>query len=403
MSTQTLRLGSVDHGAMPPDLSAFLMPIHEMTMLRRRPGKMRGERKGEWLGFQERDGRAVTVLQRRLKHAGVYPYGSIDGVYDYRVMASVRLFQEYVRTVEGDLTIGAADGIAGPMTQEHLQRWDETGLRSAWGEASSDRPTPAYRQWMQALHAIKAAYTDHPTALLRRISQVAVPSDTVPVAGWRLEPGRIQLVGIRRDADRSTRANDDVFVLLLGGLVFAFFGTTDPGTTTNAAGAPFLVHGQHRYRFGWHKQSNMDTVYRALKPCTNGVLVVRDGDRDFVLDEDEMHGELEVNPSINIHWGGRGTSNWSAGCQVVCGRAYINHADAVVDCTASAAVNYSTLGTRVNSIYQTKGAYTVLADLITAFSGSIHEVDYLLLYEADLDRHTALGAEVARRLSERMR
>ena len=147
----------------------------------------------------------------------------------------------------------------------------------------------------------------------------------------------------------------------------------------------------------------MQTVYRALKPRTRGVVVVRDGDRDFALDEDEVHGELEVNASINIHWGGRGTSNWSAGCQVICGRAYINHADEVVDCSAAAAVNYSTLGTRVNGIYQTKGAYTVLADLITAFSGSVYEVDYLLLYAEDLDRHTDLGAAVAQRLLERMR
>ena len=252
MSVQTLRLGSVDHGAMPPDLAAFLMPVHEMTMLRRRPGKMRGERKGEWVAFHELDGQAVTALQSTLKHAGFYPFGAIDGVYDYRVMSSVRLFQEYVRTVEGDVTIGASDGIAGPMTQRHLQRWADAGLRSAWGQASSDAPTPRYRQWMQALQAIKAAYLREPTALLRRVQTMTVPSDTVPVVDWRLEPRRIHLVGIRRDADRGTRANDDVFVLLMGGLVFAFFGTTDPGTTTNAAGAPFLVHGQHRYRFGWH-------------------------------------------------------------------------------------------------------------------------------------------------------
>ena len=43
----------------------------------------------------------------------------------------------------------------------------------------------------------------------------------------------------------------------------------------------------------------------------------------------------------------------------------------------------------------TKGAYSVLVDLVTAFSGDVHEVDYMLLYERDLDLEPAIGRGAA--------
>ncbi len=228
------------------------------------------------------------------------------------------------------------------------------------------------------------------------------PSDTLTTPEWRFDPREIHLVGIRRDeAQPGKRMNDDVYVLLMNGLVFAFYGTTDPGKSGHDGGAPFLVPGQHLYRFGWHKVTDMERVYRALKPAGRGVLVIRDSNRDDALGESDLAGSLETNASINVHWGGKGTSNWSEGCQVICGRGYINHHGQQVDCSDFAASNYTQLGTGQGRYYS-KGAYSVLVDLVTAFSGSIHAARYMLLYERDLTLEPAIGAGRAREILERI-
>ena len=402
-----IKLGVVDQGARPPDLNAYFTRIHEPTMVRRQRHRFRGERKGHWLDFSEVPPPPVADLQRFLKDAGFFPFGAVDGLCGYRTMSSMRLFQEYVRTVEGDPSIGPADGMFGPKTFTHVERWQRDGLKADWVNVSSQNPHPEYRTWMALLAKARQHYQANPTAMLQAVNAYPHASDTVKVAHWDFDPGRIHLVGVRRKETQrpegGKRSNDDVFILLINGLVFKFFGTTDPGFTTNANGAPFLVQGQHKYRFGWHKQSDMDKVYRALKPLSTGVLVVRDGNRDMALTEDDFTGTLERNASINVHWGGRGTSNWSAGCQVICGRGYINHNDEAIDCSAYAATNYSTLGTNVNGVYQTKGAYSVLADLVTAFSGDVHAANYMLLYEQDLDLSPEIGAAQAEAILERIR
>jgi hypothetical protein len=158
------------------------------------------------------------------------------------------------------------------------------------------------------------------------------------------------------------------------------------------------VPGQHKYRFGWHKMTAMKRVYRARKPATAGVLVIRDGNRDDAFTDADLTGKLEANASINVHWGGKGTSNWSEGCQVICGRGYVNHDDQAVDCLTFADSTYENLATRPNGVYVTKGAYSVLVDLVTAFSRDVHAADYMLLYERDLDLEPELGAAVAKNL-----
>lgn len=392
-----IKLGTCDRGCGPADERTYFGDKHEPAMPRN--GRFRGERKGEWLGFTERDGEAVTNVQRFLKTAGFFPLGKIDGVCGYRTASSIRLFQEYVRSVEGMAEIGAPDGMFGRKSEQQMARWQRDRLVAEWHN-SSGQPQPEYNDWMRLLKRIKAHYTQQPTPLLRRINDHDGRTDSLPVAAWNFEPTRIHLVGIRRhEAQPGKRENDDVFILLINGAVFKFYGTTDPGKSSNRAGAPFLVHGQHRYRFGWHKQSDRNKVYRALKPRSSGVLIVRDGDRDFALTDSDLAGRLENNASINIHWGGRGVSNWSEGCQVICGRAYVNHRNDLVDCSHLAASTYSTLGTRVAGHYQTKGAYSVLVDLVSAFSGNEHALDYMLIYEEDLRLDPGFGNDMAARIN----
>jgi hypothetical protein len=71
------------------------------------------------------------------------------------------------------------------------------------------------------------------------------------------------------------------------------------------------------------------------------------------------------------------------------GRAYIDPQGEKRDCAAFAAAGYAALGTKRNGIIQTKGAYTLLADLVTALSGAIpgdNTVHYMLLADQDLAR-----------------
>ena len=386
----TVKLGSCDQGCVPPETTAFLRPIHENKMLE--TGRLRGEAESEWLHFAESPGSQVRDLQRFLKAAGFFPHGKVDGICGYRTTASLRLFQEYVRTVEGQNSIGAADGVLGAQAQTHIQRWQADGLRANWTEVTSATPTDGYRAWMRLLANAKEHYQRHPTTLLKLVDQFSAPTATRKAVSWTFDPGRIHLIGVRRNEGvPGPRVNDDVFVLLVNGVVFKFFGTTDPGKTENASGAPFLVPGQHLYRFGWHKIGDMARVYQALKPQRSGVLVVRDIDRDAALTDSDLAGTLESNESINVHWGGRGATNWSEGCQVICGKSYINHEGAPVDCTGFAALRYVELGQRPGGTYMTKGAYSVLVDLVTAFSGDVHAADYMLLYEQDLDLEPSIG------------
>jgi len=393
-----IRLGTCDPGCRPNDPASYFAARHEAGM--RPKTQFRGERLGEWLGFRSATEHSVAEVQRFLQERGFFPFGEIDGLCGYRTASSMRLFQEYVRSIEGDASVGSPDGIFGRKSLAHMRRWQEQDLEADWNRFSDRSPQPEFRKWMDLLAAIKSHYLARPTGLLRKVADFDRPTDTRAVGAWDYDPSRIHLIGIRRnEAKPGKRENDDVFILLINGVVFKFYGTTDPGKSSHRAGAPFLVHGQHRYRFGWHKQSDKQKVYRALKPRSSGVLIVRDSDRNFALTEADRAGRLENNASINVHWGGRGVSNWSQGCQVICGRGYVNHNNDLIDCTEFAASTYATLGRKVDGRYQTKGAYSVLVDLVTAFSGAEHALDYILLYEDDLKIDPEFGADIAARIN----
>lgn len=89
------------------------------------------------------------------------------------------------------------------------------------------------------------------------------------------------------------------------------------------------------------------------------MIIVHSGGRDGLLEDHGYDGpSAEVNPSSNVHWSGIGTGNWSV-------------------------AGYSTLSGK-----RTKGAYSVLCDLITVFSPDASiggdGLLYTLLFEDDL-------------------
>lgn len=120
-------------------------------------------------------------------------------------------------------------------------------------------------------------------------------------------------------------------------------------------------------------------------------------DNDHALTSNDLairgSNSLEANNSINIHWSGIGTSNWSAGCQVIVGKNYINNHNELVDCSEFSSTAYNDLTT---SSKKTKGAYNVLADLVVCYSKpGIDHVLYTLGREESLNLDANFGANYA--------
>ena len=407
-----ITLGTYDTNVQKETLDDYIEHAKKLTGVETWENKLRGEKDGDWAEFRELSGSTMTVAdaQSFFKNAGFFPSGKIDGICGYRTLSAIRLFQEYVRTIEGDAGIGSPDGVMGPKTIAHANRWKSKNQKAEWAVVTSTNPGKEYAVWVDLLGKVKQKYSTAPNKMLQEVNKFSKSSDTVKVSDWDFDPNKIHLIGIRRNeaqVDDGVQRFDDAFVLLIRGLAFKFLGSTDPGSTENADGFPFLTQGQHLYRFGWHKISDLKRVFQALKPLTTGVLIVRT--KDMVLTEEDLAKGLERNNTINVHWGGEGllkVGSWSVGCQVIVGKGYINHDDEVVNCAGFAAPKYDQLGVKNNNgVVQTKGAYNILTDLVAALSGASPDdnvVRYTLLYEQDLELSPEIGPNKAREIVARL-
>ncbi|MEQ1744188.1 MAG: peptidoglycan-binding domain-containing protein [Saprospiraceae bacterium] len=363
-------LGSVDADAMPANKDEFFNRFHAaLADPLKQKRQFRDEGNSAWSDFQPMQGNGVRQLQQFLLDAGFLARpDAVDGIYGYTTQAGVRLFQEYIRTVRGDASIGVPDGVAGPNTLGFVEKWKQDNLGVCeWG-ASANAPSQEYKNWIALLEKAKSHFQTNPSPIRQRVEAYAKPTDTRKVNDWDVSPETIHLIGLRNGQEIFTgrRENDDLFVLLIRGMVFKFWGSTDPNPNmADRKDIPFLIEGQHHYQFGWHKVSDEKTVYRALRPASVGVLVFRDKNADRILTEADIATGFEETPNttINIHWSGVGSANFSAGCQVIAGHSYINHKDSLVPCSTFAAVSYSELGSQ-----KTRAAYNVFTDLLLAYA-----------------------------------
>lgn len=388
-----IELGSCDAGVSDSQCKAYLTVVEQTT----RVPYAQIEDGLDKVSFKPyaRAGQAMSVaeVQRALKDLGFFPGGKDDGICGYRTQSAIRLFQEYLYAVEGKKDC-LPDGQFGPKSQGYLRDWLATGKRPHWAATveqwRAGQIGGEYAQWLAFLERVKQHCLANPNRMLQKVNAYTGATDTRKVADWDFRAaGNIHLIGIRRREFQ--QRSDDVLVLLIKGLVFKFQGSTEPGAAaTETTDPPFLVQGQHHYHFGWHRKT-----YLALRPLSlaTGVLVQRS--KDFKLDEADLARPLEVNPTINVHWGGRGfnaVGDWSHGCQVISGSVYIDDQDQLRNCGAYAATA-STEPTKVPG--KTRGAYNVLLDLVTALGSDLGTtVKYMLLDEPDL----ALDADLKARL-----
>ncbi|MDO7170580.1 peptidoglycan-binding domain-containing protein [Mariniflexile sp. AS56] len=404
-------LGDCDAGSQPQNRQLYLKPFHTDGLL---VGKVsfRDDDRTKWRSFREDSGKHVSKLQHFLHKAGFMPRASFDGVFGYVTQAAVRLFQEYVRSIEHVKDM-VPDGIVGNGTMKHVERWQQENKVAEWGTRNANNPTKQYTDWMDLLQQAKRHYEANPGPVLKHLNGISKTYATRKPSDWTFKTSDIHLIGVRRNQTQSTtrRENDDLFFLLINGMVFTFWGSTDSSVNmAERKDEAFLIEGQHEYRFGWHKISVEQKIYRALKPKDpNGVMILRDWDNDNALTDADLkvtdsNGKLkgiQVNPSINIHWSGIGTSNYSAGCQVIAGKSYINHNNELQDCSKFASSSYSGL---TDSNKQTKGAYNMLTDLILCYAPPhVTSIFYTLGREDSLALSNNFGAEFATNVLKRLK
>ena len=405
-----ISLGKVDKGALPADKSSFLSVFHaSLADNLKQKLKFRDEGNNAWCDFEETEGSSVRELQQFLHDTGFMPKARMDGIFDYTTQAAVRLFQEYLRTVDGSTAIGTPDGVVGPNTFRHIEKWKQEKAGSDrfvsdWGKSGAQNPSAEFEQWIQLLDRAKNHFQANPSPLTQYMASFTQPTDTRRIDHWDTSRESIHLIGLRRGQEQfgGRRENDDLFVLLINGMVFKFWGSTDPNPDMSERhDIPFLVEGQHQYEFGWHKIGDEKTVYRALRPHSAGVLVFRDKNADRALTEADVVRGVDTSPNttINIHWSGIGRANFSAGCQVIAGKSYINHHGQVVDCNAFAASSYGELGSS-----KTRGAYNVFTDLLLTYAApGVHTIAYTLGRDETLRLSDALNAGFVEETVARMK
>jgi hypothetical protein len=401
----TLRLGVVDSGKTPVNKAAFFKDFHrDMHPGLQNKLKFRDEANFKWSDFNEISGNEVLGLQSFLKEKGFFPNADLSGIFGYGTQSATRLFQEYVHSIEGDTSIGTPDGIAGSNTLAHMNRWKQNNVKNTWAQFSASNPSEEFTKWIGILNNAKTFYVSTPNPIMEQLTAKSGTSDSLAPRDWKFDPEDVHLIGIRRNEDETAakRQNDDLLILLIKGMVFKFWGSTDPNAAVvNRSDEAFLVEGQHKYRFSWHKKGDAKKIYKALMPYSKGVLVFRDRTNSNSLTEaDVIRGFDAPNTTINIHWSGDGHFNHSAGCQVISGRSYLDPFGKLVSCKSYSAPSYNDLENG-----KTRGAYNVLSDLVICYNKAGSDtVWYTLGREKNLRETNAnLPSEFTKEMVEKLK
>ncbi|MCP9237762.1 peptidoglycan-binding protein [Lewinella sp. JB7] len=377
-----LRLGRTDDPVSLTDAEkrSFLSLYHHPVGFPEGEHRFRDDSRNEWRDWEAVPGNRIRMLTQSLQKSGFMPHAAHDGIFGYVTQAAVRLFQEYVRTTDlpavtdGQFPPSWPDGVVGADTTFHLKRWEREDRRTRW---SDEERSPDHDRWIRWLQDCKAHYRQAPTETMRHLIGAARRGDSLVPDAWEFDPDEPHLVGLRFGATSGlpagrTRPVDDLFVLLLRGKTFYFWGSVDANPRQGREG--YLTEGQHLYRFDWHNISpNRRTrIYKAARPAGAGVMVIRDVHDDNALTSRNRRDGFDPvpNPTFNVHWSGLGISNWSAGCQVISGSSYLNDRDEFIDCGPFTARNDRERGGRrvAGGPRLTMGAYTLLSDLLLVYT-----------------------------------
>jgi peptidoglycan hydrolase-like protein with peptidoglycan-binding domain len=120
----------------------------------------------------------VADVQRALRSIGYFPGGKSDGICGYRTQSAMRLFQEYVRSVEKLDCL--PDGRFGQKSQVHLRRWLDNRLLPDWSptierwQTDTQRDTE-YEGWLELLNQVKSRCLASPNRMLQMVDAFTKP------------------------------------------------------------------------------------------------------------------------------------------------------------------------------------------------------------------------------------
>jgi hypothetical protein len=133
----------------------------------------RGEGEDEWIKPKSTPGTNIKNLQTFLQDHGFMPGARLDGVFGYWTLGSLRLFQEYIRTIEGVggiEEVGMPDGRVWKNTHKHMMRWQAAKHYCTWerNKVVNDNPkkpkkvksSKEYDLWLKLLTQIKDGTTN---------------------------------------------------------------------------------------------------------------------------------------------------------------------------------------------------------------------------------------------------
>ncbi len=382
---EQIRIGMYDEIVDAAELEAYLRIWHAGL---RQPVGLKFRQDLDWMDAQTHgvEQHVILALQLFLVESGFLHPMALSGIFGYETLSAIRQFQEYNYSSFDDYKT-LPDGLLSRETWAAISKWKKDGTLSDFNSFSNNFPSATYNAWLDLLKRVKNHKSKNINEINRQINQLRRIGDTRKIADWSTSSTDIHLLCIRRNEQTEGvgRAADDLFVLLIKGQTFIFWGSTDPGVShTTRPDEAYLVEGQHQFQFGWYNsKADFRKTYRAITPKHEGVLVVRDRDNDNKLTASDIAAGLDpnLNQSIRITWTGDGRRNWSQGNLVIAGRSYLNHHGRLINCAPYAAIGSVALIEEG----KTMGAYYSLVDLLTILSNNPNpDIIVTLINETDL-------------------
>lgn len=139
------------------------------------------------------------------------------------------------------------------------------------------------------------------------------------------EGGKFNLAGIRNEDDAEDDVWNDVLIAATDDVMLLCQGTTDPGrraTLEHKVGADHLALGFHKslWEIGWHGGKERWWRHRAFVQGMRKVDTVRDTNRNFIVDPEDLQITDKAGWGMNGHTVigkvPERIGSWSWGCQV---------------------------------------------------------------------------------------
>ena len=199
-----------------------------------------------------------------------------------------------------------------------------------------DKDQLVYSQWMERLKTLKVRLQEQPGLEHTMVMEFDTPSDTRKVDEWDFDTGEAHLIAIRKlpliPRVFDARKDDALFVLLVDGKTYVFYGftghfdATDQASPRDRTKTGFIAEGQHKFKI-----DNTGSE-RLLIPYQEGVLLFQDRDKNRELSARDLKSGLYPEPieTANIQWHPLGKTNTLTGVQFISENSYLDPNDEIV-------------------------------------------------------------------------